>query len=99
LVPLYAKGAGSELFADLVDGNDPKMPAIYGLTGAGFDGSYIDNTDVFTVMNLAAAPVPLPAGIWLFGSGFLGLILWVKGLQRRNRVLNTIQGFRINRRF
>jgi hypothetical protein len=68
------------------------MLAIYGLTGTGFDASYIDNTDVFTVMNLTAAPVPLPAAIWLFGSGFLGLILWVKGLHRPNTGQNTMHG-------
>ncbi len=75
-----------------MDGNDTKMLAIYGLTGTGFDGSYIDNTDVFTVMNLTAAPVPLPAAIWLFGSGFLGLILWVKGLHRPFMGQNTLHG-------
>jgi alkaline phosphatase len=38
LVPLYAKGAGAELFYGKVVGNDP----VY--------GSYIDNTDIFKVM-------------------------------------------------
>jgi len=40
-VPLYAKGPGSELFATLVDGKDP----VY--------GPYVDDTDVFTVMDSA----------------------------------------------
>jgi len=42
LVPLYAKGAGSEKFAQCVKGIDPVR------------GPYIDNTDVFRVMNNAA---------------------------------------------
>ncbi len=77
LVPLYAQGAGSDLFADLVDGIDAAMVDYYGLDGNEYDGSYIDNTDVFTVMNIAAAPVPLPASVWLFGSA-LGLLGWMR---------------------
>jgi alkaline phosphatase len=39
LVPLFARGRGAELFARLVDGQDPMY------------GPYVDNTDVFKVMN------------------------------------------------
>ncbi len=51
LVPVYAKGPGSELFAGLVDGVDAQVGIRYGRPD--FDGRYIDNTDIFTVMNSA----------------------------------------------
>ena len=41
LVPVYAKGAGAAVFAQMVRDHDP----VY--------GPYIDNTDVFSVMNAA----------------------------------------------
>ena len=41
LVPLFAKGRGAELFDGLVKGTDPMR------------GPYVDNTDVFKVMNAA----------------------------------------------
>lgn len=47
LVPLWTRGPGSELFAQLVDGIDPRR------------GRFIDNTDVYTVMSQA---VPEPTG-------------------------------------
>lgn len=49
LVPLMARGAGSERFAALVDGNDPTAAAKWGV------GDYVDNTDVYTVMSAAIA--------------------------------------------
>jgi alkaline phosphatase len=49
LVPLYARGPGSELFAGRVDGTDSEMVSRYGLW-QGFDGRYVDNTDIFPVM-------------------------------------------------
>jgi alkaline phosphatase len=54
LVPMYAIGAGSELFAGLVDGTDP----VY--------GQYIDNTDINKVMNTV---VPEPTTITLLAIG------------------------------
>lgn len=71
LVPLYAKGAGSEYFLDYVIGTDTNLNAMYNLDGA-FSGAYIDNTAIFNVM-MAANPVPVPAAIWLFASGLIGL--------------------------
>jgi alkaline phosphatase len=44
LVPLYAKGAGADLFARHAVGSDPMR------------GPYLDNTDVFRVMNAVVAP-------------------------------------------
>jgi alkaline phosphatase len=49
LVPLYARGVGSELFASKVKGTDGTAAVTYG-----FSGQYVDNTDVFQVMNAAA---------------------------------------------
>jgi alkaline phosphatase len=52
LVPLYARGPGSELFASKVDGTDSTAATKYG-----FSGQYVDNTDIFQVMNtVATAP-------------------------------------------
>jgi alkaline phosphatase len=45
LVPLYARGAGSRRFAELVRGTDAKAAAVWK-----FSGRYVDNTDIFTVM-------------------------------------------------
>lgn len=45
LVPLYAQGAGSERFAELVKGTDAKAAAVWQ-----FSGRYLNNTDIFTVM-------------------------------------------------
>jgi alkaline phosphatase len=45
LVPLYARGPGSERFAELIHGADPKAAAVWH-----FSGKYVDNTDVFAVM-------------------------------------------------
>ncbi len=65
LVPLFVQGVGAEEFAKLVDTD----------TGAGafwdFDGRYVDNTDVFTVMNQV---VPEPTTMALLGIGGLAAI-------------------------
>jgi len=73
---LWAHGAGSELFANYLDGEDPFLASILGFN----DGAYISNDTVGVVMAeaagvgaYAAAPVPLPAGMWLMGSAFLML--------------------------
>ena len=45
LVPLYARGPGSRRFAELTRGTDAKAAAVWH-----FSGKYVDNTDIFTVM-------------------------------------------------
>jgi alkaline phosphatase len=45
LVPLYARGPGSERFAALVKGTDPTAAARWQ-----YSGQYVENTDVFRVM-------------------------------------------------
>ena len=74
LVPLYAKGAGSEIFAGLVDGTDTQAGNLWG-----FNGNYVDNTDVFVAMNTAMVPVPEPStlAIWLvLGLCGIGIGWW-----------------------
>ncbi len=68
LVPLWAKGAGSEMFDSLVCYVDGQADAFWSEEfGWQWDGSVIDNTDVFTVMN--SAVVPEPATIALLSIG------------------------------
>lgn len=79
----WTQGAGSELFAEQIAGNDPYLASILGFN----DGSYFDNTSVSGVVAAAAgvndpAPVPLPATFWLLAPavGFLG---GIRRLKRR----------------
>lgn len=37
-------------------------------------GSNVSNTQQFYISNLDVAPVPIPAAVWLFGSGLIGII-------------------------
>jgi alkaline phosphatase len=59
LVPLWTRGVGSDLFAGLFDGVDPVR------------GSYIDTTDVHTVMSLV---IPEPGMLSLLAVGGLTLL-------------------------
>lgn len=58
LVPLWARGAGAEAFAQRVRGRDPAYGRHVGLS----DGTYVDNTDVHAVMVSALTGQPV-AGI------------------------------------
>jgi alkaline phosphatase len=69
LVPLFAKGAGSELFATYAD----KIDLIR--------GAYIDNTEIFQVMNAQITAAPLPGSSMLMGSGTIVLVFI--GLRRK----------------
>jgi alkaline phosphatase len=62
LVPLYAKGTGAGLFAAYATGsdNDPNWGR----------GPYLDNTDIFKVMN-AVVPEPAALTVLLVGGAFL----------------------------
>ena len=62
LIPFFAEGAGSELFNNYADENDPVR------------GKYIDNTEIFYVMRSQICPTPIPGSILLMGSGILGLV-------------------------
>lgn len=82
IVPLFARGAGSELFANYVVGYED-INAHYGLGTAGFsDGlvGYIDNTSIHSVMSVASA-VPEPGSVVLLGLAFAA----VTGIHIRNR--------------
>ncbi|TCO70265.1 alkaline phosphatase [Rhodovulum euryhalinum] len=68
---MWAHGAGADLFLSEIVGQDPGLVQF---TGHNADGSYIENTAVYRVIAQATglndvAPVPLPAGVWLFGTG------------------------------
>jgi alkaline phosphatase len=52
LVPLWAIGAGAERFRDFTS-RDVKAAGLWGEAFGGWDGSYVDNTTVFTVMHEA----------------------------------------------
>ncbi len=69
LVPLFAKGAGSELFAQYATGLDPVR------------GAYIDNTDIFRVMSGATGVVPEPSSVVALTAGLVSLA----GLVARKR--------------
>ncbi|RNC65607.1 MAG: alkaline phosphatase [Desulfuromonadales bacterium] len=64
LVPLFAKGANSDLFANQVIGTEPNLKGIYNLD-SNWDGknTYIDNTGVFQVMNMAALATDISAQV------------------------------------
>jgi len=61
LVPLFAIGAGSELFNLYADEYDSMR------------GWYVDNTEIFMVMNGQMVHTPIPGSVLLLGSGLLGL--------------------------
>lgn len=54
LVPLWAIGPGAERFRDFTS-RDVKAAELWGAAFGGWDGSYVDNTTVFTVMHEALA--------------------------------------------
>ncbi len=52
LVPVFAKGVGAERFTGLVRGHDLKFAEVYpDWAKSGFGSAYVENIDVFTVMN------------------------------------------------
>jgi alkaline phosphatase len=51
MVPLYAKGAGSELFLKRIKGTDKKAAKFWN-----FSGQYVDDTDIFHVIKSAMTP-------------------------------------------
>ncbi|MCL2304946.1 MAG: alkaline phosphatase [Planctomycetaceae bacterium] len=62
LVPLWAAGAGSDLFVDYIYGQDTRAASTWnGVAGFGeWDGSYIDNINIYDVMFAAMNREPLP---------------------------------------
>ena len=70
LVPLYAHGVGAESFGNMVIGVDSNMVAGYGLTGTGFDGSYVDNTSIYHAM-ISAVPEPTSLMMLILGGWLL----------------------------
>jgi len=66
LVPLYARGPGSQRFDKLVRGTDPTAAAKYG-----FSGRYVENTAVAVVMKASIAAAAEPAQVSRSSSGNL----------------------------
>ncbi|NJL30612.1 MAG: PEP-CTERM sorting domain-containing protein [Phycisphaerales bacterium] len=82
LVPLFAKGAGAELFNNYIVGTDANLDNYYGLAAngwTGFDGKYIDNTSIYSVM-MEASGIPEPATF-----GILSISAGALVLRRRSR--------------
>lgn len=78
LVPLYAKGFGSELFANYKLGTDDQLATMYGVDAA--FNNYIDNIAVFNVMSLSAIPEP---GSMLALCGLVGSGVFLRSRRRR----------------
>jgi len=51
LVPVFARGFGADMFLDLLRGTDTTAGSFWD-----FSGQYVDNTDIFAVMNTAMNP-------------------------------------------
>lgn len=68
LNPLWANGKVQVGFNNAVDNYDPS-------------GMFYDNTCFNNDGSCTAPPVPVPAAVWLFGSGLLGLV----GVARRRK--------------
>ncbi|MFW5682825.1 MAG: alkaline phosphatase [Phycisphaeraceae bacterium] len=72
LVPLWARGAGAELFEIAVDGTDYVAAGFWDQFGGteGWDGDYVDATDVFAVMSGdVTEPVAPPGPDFVFQEG------------------------------
>jgi alkaline phosphatase len=78
LIPVFAKGAGSELLSLYADEEDPGLLKYQGL----LDDHYIDNTEIFKIMNAQISATPIPGSVLLVGSGMMGMLLI--GLRRRS---------------
>jgi alkaline phosphatase len=68
LVPLWARGTGAEYFDQLIVDTDYVAAGFWDQFGGtdGWNGDYIDNTDVFHAMNAA---IPEPASLALLALG------------------------------
>lgn len=83
-------GMGAAFVWDVSYGGTVESP-VYILTAADPDGDGIPGTPqvdgpflgISAAMSLTTAPVPVPAAVWLFGSGLIALLGFVGGRRKR----------------
>ncbi|MEA2093731.1 MAG: VPLPA-CTERM sorting domain-containing protein [Pseudomonadota bacterium] len=69
---------GSLLFYGFTDTSNSYTSVVFGNTAAGTDSFGFDD---MVIGDLGQVVVPVPAAVWLFGSGLLGLV----GMARRKK--------------
>ena len=78
----YSLNGGGSWLTAITDGSAMVTLLLAGGTGIDFRPAGNATTDYFYIRNADVTVVPVPAAVWLFGSGLLGLV----GIARRKQV-------------